>query len=1068
MASDPTANKRKRNSKTLTRNKRRRIQLPACPNAIEPERGRSPASETFWAATGILEDNGTHYLVEWDGVDPATGSSYEPTWEPHDFVTPALEAEWKETKAAQSGTARYTQSRVQSYGETNDRVQSSGESPEALMPTQGITPVHCLVGRVLQSQNSLIASPQQTRQSRRDSNSLFVGPQQSEGGLETNDLRSCGVVLTSESNDGSASYVMTVPKEESSCNQQNSATVNVAGDTDEEGLSAADPTALVLRHGSLSLPLPLSPLERAGSVGTTRQLLQLEFAEKVQEGGQESGTRESPTQEELEPLEQAGQEPLETHACIFEEKDLVSPALFATTKSSEGRKQQETQGEPDIRVASPSAPANEAIDGKPELLAEAEPVLQREAQRKTDPKDAVLVLPSAETIVERSWAPMSSIRILGATLVQEDSVHTTHGELTAGPNPVTQKPPSCGETDRNYMPRQSENGRCTNNGSSSPTIASVGVSLNSPRKRMSSKLDDTRQSPEEPASAPRPLPGLSAPVSCGGLHIQQGPSQRPQLARQNLLPPIDQPQPKRRWTMESRELPHNDIQRPQHRDPRPMEPFQTKITPVPGLHAPMSSMSERGSIERAGAIEPRQASIQVEPKKNKRRFVNRTRTGCITCRGRKKKGDEAKPECNNCKRSGFVCEGYANKVPWPENRLTRPLPSLQAQKRMPSDTLQLYSRFQGSDLAHILNCEPRLGSSQSTHQDSHASIGSVGGCDRPIAVEEQKLQQPASSWEAGRSDPSRVLFPPEQPLPPAYYPQALPVPALVYDRDASHNNRQVTHSIQGSCALDYSSHRYHHTSQSMGHIDTSPPTVAVIAHQRTKQPPQHPSLATSTAALRDPPSSRSAPAPSLQKTEQQKMLDGEAFVPYNIQLVYERTKCAGAVYRFNNTGNAIVGFSQGTHERCFKEIVEARWARPRHGESPVGGYLGNGAHIATPFHCDYGYNVSIGDNVTIGPDCQLLDSARITIGRNTEIGARVTITTLETPTDTNALKGSYGTEVAKEVHIGENVYIGDNCMVGAGVRIGTGAIVRSGSVVFHDISPDYIARGNPVLCQRLE
>ncbi|KAH8727325.1 hypothetical protein GQ44DRAFT_102258 [Phaeosphaeriaceae sp. PMI808] len=938
------------------------------------------------------------------------------------------------------------------------------------MHTQGTTPVHPPVGRVLQSQNSLTASPQQTRQSRRDSSSLFVGSQQGEGGVETDDLRSCAVVLASESNDTSASDVMAIPKDEPSWNQKNSAaTVNGAGDTDKEDLSAADPAALVLRHGSPSLPLPPSPMERAGSVGAT-QPLQRELAEKVQEGGgQESGTRESPTREELEPLEQAGQAPLETHASIFEEKELVSPALFATTKSSERRKQQKTQGEPEIPGASPSAPANEAIDGKLELLAEAKPVLQTEAHRKTDLKDAALVLPQAEKIVEQNQALMSSIQILGAPLVQEaqcyiqESVHTTRGELTApaGPNPVTQKPPSCGETDRNYMPRQSENGRRTNNGSSSPTIASVDLSLNSPSKRMPSRLNGTSRSPEELAAALRLLPGLYAPVGCGGLHICQGPSQNTQLARQSLLPPINQPKPKRRWTMESRELPHNDIQRPQHRDPRPMEPFQNKITPVPELHALMSSMSERGIAERASAIEPTRASVQVELKKSKRRFVNWTRTGCITCRGRKKECDEAKPECNNCKHSGFVCEGYANKVPWPENRLTKPLPSLQAQKRTPSSTLQLYSRFQGSDLAHILNCEPRLGSGQSTHQDSHASIGSIGGCDRPIAVEEQKLQPHASSWETGRSDPCRVLFPQEQPLPSAFYPQRLPAPALVHDRDASHDNRQVAHSIQGSRALGYNSRMYRHTSQSMSHINTSPPAVAVGAHQRTKQPPQHPSLATPTAASRGPPASRSAPAPSLQKTEKQKMLDSEPFVPYNVRLVYERMKCAGAVYRFNNTDNAIVGVAQGTHKRCFKEIVEARWAQPCHGESPVGGYLGDGTHVATPFHCDYGYNVSIGDNVTIGPDCQLLDSARITIGRNTEIGARVTITTLETPTDTKALKGSYGTEVAKEVHIGENVYIGDNCIVGAGVQIGNGAIVRSGSVVIHDISPDYIARGNP-------
>jgi hypothetical protein len=47
--------------------------------------------------------------------------------------------------------------------------------------------------------------------------------------------------------------------------------------------------------------------------------------------------------------------------------------------------------------------------------------------------------------------------------------------------------------------------------------------------------------------------------------------------------------------------------------------------------------------------------------KRKRNFSNRTKTGCHTCRTRKKKCDEAKPECNNCLRGGFTCTGYGPK-----------------------------------------------------------------------------------------------------------------------------------------------------------------------------------------------------------------------------------------------------------------------------------------------------------------------------------------------------------------------------------------------------------------------
>lgn len=46
-----------------------------------------------------------------------------------------------------------------------------------------------------------------------------------------------------------------------------------------------------------------------------------------------------------------------------------------------------------------------------------------------------------------------------------------------------------------------------------------------------------------------------------------------------------------------------------------------------------------GSEQRQGSV------LQHDPKKRKRNFSNRTKTGCMTCRKRKKKCDEGKPEC---------------------------------------------------------------------------------------------------------------------------------------------------------------------------------------------------------------------------------------------------------------------------------------------------------------------------------------------------------------------------------------------------------------------------------------
>ncbi|RPA72320.1 hypothetical protein BJ508DRAFT_335173 [Ascobolus immersus RN42] len=42
----------------------------------------------------------------------------------------------------------------------------------------------------------------------------------------------------------------------------------------------------------------------------------------------------------------------------------------------------------------------------------------------------------------------------------------------------------------------------------------------------------------------------------------------------------------------------------------------------------------------------------------------RSKTGCITCRRRKKKCDETRPECMNCVKNSVVCEGYPEKTIW--------------------------------------------------------------------------------------------------------------------------------------------------------------------------------------------------------------------------------------------------------------------------------------------------------------------------------------------------------------------------------------------------------------------
>jgi hypothetical protein len=145
----------------------------------------------------------------------------------------------------------------------------------------------------------------------------------------------------------------------------------------------------------------------------------------------------------------------------------------------------------------------------------------------------------------------------------------------------------------------------------SPTLSSQD-SLDSPNNR---KRTD---SPEEKSG------------QVGGT---EAPQHRP-------LPPIQRPsEPERRWTAEPQT--RNDCQ--ERRDLGSMDPIHSSRPPIATNQAPHG---EPNGFEPGNRTEhSRAAIINLNPRKRKREFVNRTKTGCGTCRSRKKKCDEAKPEC---------------------------------------------------------------------------------------------------------------------------------------------------------------------------------------------------------------------------------------------------------------------------------------------------------------------------------------------------------------------------------------------------------------------------------------
>jgi hypothetical protein len=177
---------------------------------------------------------------------------------------------------------------------------------------------------------------------------------------------------------------------------------------------------------------------------------------------------------------------------------------------------------------------------------------------------------------------------------------------------------------QHHEQRPAESGYQSVSPTSSSEDSSTASSPDSPKKRKRSG------SPREESSEAR---GMEAP------------QHRP-------LPPIDRPsEHERRWTAEPQQ--HNGY--PEMRDPRPMEPGHGSMPPMAPPHA---SMSELNGFEPGSSADRNLPGVQhIDPKKRKRQFANRTKTGCGTCRRRKKKCDEAKPECTS---TSLLTQGNEN------------------------------------------------------------------------------------------------------------------------------------------------------------------------------------------------------------------------------------------------------------------------------------------------------------------------------------------------------------------------------------------------------------------------
>lgn len=474
----------------------------------------------------------------------------------------------------------------------------------------------------------------------------------------------------------------------------------------------------------------------------------------------------------------------------------------------------------------------------------------------------------------------------------------------------------------------------------------------------------------------------------------------------------------------------------------------------------------------------RDGVIQSDPKKRKRNFSNRTKTGCLTCRKRKKKCDEQKPECSNCIRGGFVCAGYPpQRGTWqkPENKPT----TIQIESKDPTYVPPGAYGMPQQPPPPPYGSQPII-----NQQQKREPLPSYRGQPLRIDPPQGRPLQSDDDRATASTLPSASIASPDNKLsamsaftnPANVFPtplSAAPASALT---DRSTPMDRTPKDYQRVPPL----HDLSRTDPDQAPQGENLPRISVLGATRTNSPssqPSQPSRPPGSSGLsqetRHPSSGVQATAqlalshtqfPSNRpRREKEEMLNGRAYYPFDKELVLERERCNAACWRFNNSTNPNLGVSPAERARLFRDILH-----PPQGiqisptvTSPVthAGRVGENVTVEAPFTCDYGYNIQIGDHVSIGRNCLVNDVCEVKIGNNVLISPNVSIYTGTCATNYRRRYGNRGTQYGKPVRIEDDCWIGANVVILPGVVIGKGVTVGAGSVVTKDLAAYTICCG---------
>lgn len=313
----------------------------------------------------------------------------------------------------------------------------------------------------------------------------------------------------------------------------------------------------------------------------------------------------------------------------------------------------------------------------------------------------------------------------------------------------------------------------------------------------------------------------------------------------------------------------------------------------------------------------REMSAQSDPKKRKRNFSNRTKTGCMTCRRRKKKCDETRPECkslgeshshhtnvylgNNCLRGGFVCSGYQQRGQWPKTeQKTAPVP-LQSKTEYENSPYSASSSYSPHHLSQPRR-EPLPG-----YRGQNLRVDPQHG--RNMGMDDD---QPSASTIPSASAAS----PENNRLSAISYNQQMPTPITA--SSSAYPDRQMKNVYDRVGPLHDPLRQEQRAESDTGTPQSASSTLPQILHPQLHNSPHNNPQVAAQLALSN------LAATNKPRTQKEQMLAGQHYFPFDKELVLERERCNGACWRFNSSTNPNNGVSPEERARLFRDILQPR------------------------------------------------------------------------------------------------------------------------------------------------